>query len=318
MIAPIGDDVRVRLRRLQAAGGLALPFPAGGRTAQRHVQLYELARRESVSVARLAEGHADALAVLAEADRSPVPGSLYGVWASESSAGALSLTADGRLDGVKPFCSGLGIVDRALVTVNGLDGVDLLDLDVHAGEAVRHDLSAWQTEALAATATGTMHVHGRRVDLAEARIGDGRADWYLRRTGFWHGACGPASCWAGAAAALVDTAEGLCDADPHRRAHLGALRSAAWSMRALLDVAGRQIDDAPDDRAAAQGRALAVRHQIERRSTEVLDRFGRAFGPRPLAGDPAVAQRVQDLGLYLRQCHNERDDDEAGGLPAWT
>ena len=34
----------------------------------------------------------------------------------------------------------------------------------------------------------------------------GTPGWYVERNGFWHGAVGPAACWAGRAAGLVDAA----------------------------------------------------------------------------------------------------------------
>jgi hypothetical protein len=55
-----------------------------------------------------------------------------------------------------------------------------------------------------------------------------------------------------------------------------------------------------------------VRHLIERSCSEVLDRFGRATGPQLLAFDAAIAQRHCELGLYIRQCHAERDLEQVG------
>jgi alkylation response protein AidB-like acyl-CoA dehydrogenase len=231
------------------------------------------------------------------------------VWAS---AGDLQVGDAGTtVHGTKPFCSGLGIVDRALVTARQDDSVVLVDLDARAGATVRHDRSTWRTSALAATRTGTVVVDHHPVAACDVV---GAPGWYLARPGFWHGACGPAACWAGGAAGLVDAAEVLVDDDPHRRAHLGGLRAAIWTMQAVLDRAGDQIDDRPHDVAAAHFRALAVRHAVERLCTEVLDRFGRAFGPRPLVGDEAVIRRTADLELYLRQDHAERDLHQLGGL----
>ncbi|MBB5337868.1 hypothetical protein HDF13_000201 [Edaphobacter lichenicola] len=59
-----------------------LPLPGGGRTAERHQLLAETAR-EDLSLAKLAEAHWDAAAILAEAGRSAEPNMLYAVWASE-------------------------------------------------------------------------------------------------------------------------------------------------------------------------------------------------------------------------------------------
>ena len=67
-----GADVGSALHRLVASGGLDLPAPGSGGTARRHRALFDLARRETVSVARCAEAHVDALAILAEAGRPPV------------------------------------------------------------------------------------------------------------------------------------------------------------------------------------------------------------------------------------------------------
>ena len=232
------------------------------------------------------------------------------MWAS---AGDLRVSGDGiTVDGVKPFCSGVGVVDRALVTAQRGDHVVLLDLDVRPGATLRFDVSGWSTDALAAARTGSVTFSRHPFGPCD---GVGPPGWYLSRPGFWHGACGPAACWAGGAAGLVDAAEELVDDDPHRRAHLGALRAAVWTMSAVLDHAGHEIDAHPDDAGAARYRALAVRHTIERSCTEVLDRFGRAFGPRPLASDAAVTQRFADVHLYLRQDHAERDLQVLGELP---
>ncbi|MGF1597001.1 MAG: hypothetical protein ACFCVK_08705 [Acidimicrobiales bacterium] len=310
--APENGDVRSVLAHLVRSGGLDLAPPGRGDTPHRHRALFDVARRWPVAVARCAEAHTDALAILAEAGRRPVgPGTLYGVWAS---GGDLSFDpASATVSGTKPFCSGLGIVDRALVTTDGGTGPLLLDLDVGPDRpGLRLDRSGWRTSTLAAARTGT-------VVFDRHPTGDGRPiggpGWYLDRPGFWHGACGPAACWAGAAAGLVDVAEELIDDDPHRRAHLGALRAATWAAGAVLDAAGREIDRWPDDGEAARYRALAARHVIERHCADILDRFGRALGPRPFVGMPETDQRFADTHLYLRQDHAERDLHRLADLP---
>jgi len=78
-------------------------------------------------------------------------------------------------------------------------------------------------------------------------------------------------------------------------------------LRAMLGAAGQEIDADPDNHWQARTRALALRHQVERTASDILDRFGRAFGPRPFAHDADVNQRWLDVHLYLRQDHGERD-----------
>jgi hypothetical protein len=94
--------------RLIAIVSQELPLPGGGRTSERLRLLAETAR-EDLSLAKLAEAHWDAVAILAEAGRTPHPGMLYAVWASELPGQALRLerTLDGyHLSGSKPFWTG--------------------------------------------------------------------------------------------------------------------------------------------------------------------------------------------------------------------
>jgi hypothetical protein len=85
-------------------------------------------------------------------------------------------------------------------------------------------------------------------------------------------------------------------------------------MQAVLRSAGAEIDAAWEDVEAAQIRALAVRHVIEQACTDVLRRLARAYGPHPLAMDEAIGRRYQELDLYVRQSHAERDLEALGRL----
>ena len=298
--------LRARLESLLRAGELELPTPGAGRTPERHRALYEIARK-SLALARLAEGHVDATAILAEAGRTPMSGALYGVWASEAAQAPLRLErdADGwELSGAKHFCSGATLLDAALVTAHRGGELLLIEVDLR-GEEISATCEAWASAALAATATGTVAFSSAPV--AERMI-VGAPGWYLSRPGFWHGALGPASSWAGGAAGLADRAAKSRRRDPHSRAQLGALAANRWGLEAILERAGREIDADPlDETASAQARALSARHLVERLCTDSLDRFGRATGPHLLALDDEVAHEYAALTLYIRQCHAERD-----------
>ncbi|MBA3606580.1 MAG: hypothetical protein H0W46_11550, partial [Acidimicrobiia bacterium] len=292
-----------------------LPVPGAGATAARHRRLYDIARAD-VAVARLAEAHADALAILGEAGRAGRPGCAYGVWAADDPSTTLELRAAGggwRLDGAKTFCTGAGIVSRALVTVRTSRGVMLADVDLQ-GSSVEFDTSAWIAAAFSETRTARATFRNHLLDPDDLV---GAPGWYLDRVGFWHGACGPAACWAGGAAGLVDwmleTNRGRA-AEPHRDAHVGALAALRWRMAGVLDVAGREIDGEHEERKGAHERALMLRHDVERAATEVIERIGRAMGPRPLAFDAPVARRIAEVQLYVRQSHAERDLAELGRL----
>ena len=304
--------LQVRLREVVAE---RLPLPGAGHTAERHRRLYAVGR-EDLSLAKLAEAHWDAVAILAEAGREPAAGALYAVWASEVPGQALNLEPAGdgyTVSGIKPFCSGHGLVDRALLTAG--EALVEIDLRDNAGRVVS-DTSIWQVPAFAQTHTGSLRFHAAAL-APNARVGE--PGWYLSRPGFWHGACGPAACWAGGIAGLLDFALASKRADPHTLAHLGALHANSWAMLALLERAGDEIDRMPEDRSAATRdaairRALTLRHLIETLATDSLRRFARAYGPQPLSMNAAVSRRYQEADIFLRQSHAERDLEALGRL----
>jgi alkylation response protein AidB-like acyl-CoA dehydrogenase len=284
-----------------------LPLPGGGETAARHRRLFEIGC-EDLSIARLAEAHWDAVAILAEAGRDAERGALYGVWAAEASDKVVRM--DGQsLTGRKPFCSGAGIVDRALITVKEPDAL-LVDLDLRGGR-VTFDDSAWKTTAFGETKTSSAIFESVVVEPSEII---GEAGYYLQRPGFWHGACGPAACWAGGAAGLLHWALNQKRRDPHTMAHLGAMQATVWSLQAALRTAGDEIDAAWNDLEAAQMRALGLRHVVEQGCTDSLRRLARAYGPYPLAMDEEIGRRYQEVDLYVRQSHAERDLETLGNL----
>jgi hypothetical protein len=296
-----------QLAALRISGELMIPFPGQGATGVRHDMLSGWGRTD-LSLARIAEAHTDALAILAEAGSLASRDALYGVWASDGPAGRLTAERSNnggwRLDGVKQFCSGATFLDAALVTAHDGAGVLLFDVSLR-DPGIRAQPSQWKSAGLADTATVAVEFSGVEVEDSK-RLG--ATNWYLQRPGFWHGAVGPAACWAGGALFLVDAATALRRKDPHSRAQLGALQALGWGLHAILEQSGREIDADPQDCAgAARIRALKVRHLIERACTEVLDRFGRATGPQLLAHDERVARQYAALALYIRQCHAERD-----------
>jgi hypothetical protein len=294
-----------RLREMLSGGELNLPLPGCGQTALRHRMLAEFGRAD-LGLARLAEAHTDAVAILAEAGREPHPG-LYGVWAAETHGCPMEFNG-AKLTGTKMFCTGAGFLDRALVTVEGR----LLDVGLRSSpDTVKVDTTSWKTWAFAETETATVAFSGTPV-ADEDVIGE--FNWYLDRVGFWQGACGPAACWAGGAIGLVDYALRQSRNDSHTLAHLGAMDADVWGLWAYLERAGNEIDREPNDKSASRLRALRMRHLVEQASADILARLGRAYGPRALAFDAMVSRRYQELELYIRQCNAERDLEMLGNF----
>jgi alkylation response protein AidB-like acyl-CoA dehydrogenase len=299
------------ISRLRCLVTEELPFPGAGATPLRHQRLMEIGR-EDLTLARLAEAHWDAVAILVEAGRRPQPDKLYGVWASEKPGEALELksSASGMtVSGSKMFCSGAGLVDRALVTV-GVPMNLLVEIDLRRNAPnTRFDGTGWKTRAFGETHTSSAIFEDAIISEADVI---GNPGWYTDRSGFWHGACGPAACWAGGAIGLVDFAMRQKRADAHTLAHLGAMYASQWGLKSHLDRAGQEIDADPTNVHQAEIRALSLRHLIEQLCTDILRRIPRAFGPFPLAMDEAISLRYQELDLYLRQSHAERDLDRLG------
>jgi hypothetical protein len=325
---PIGDWPAARTAAAFAAavesGRLNLPLPGGGRTRERWAALADLAE-EDLSLARLAEGHADALAILAELGAaelgaaelgaaSPPAVSRWGVWAAQPPGPGLAASqADARggwrLDGMKRYCSGARSCTDALVTATAPDGNRLFAVSTR-------DLSpvpgSWPATGMAGSDTLDVRFSGI---AAEPVGGPGR---YIDRPGFAHGGAGVAACWYGGARGVGRTlldAAGRRDVGPHALAHLGAVDIALRTAKLALDTAAGEIDADPDDRGGGgRLRALRVRALVEATATEVMLRVGRALGAGPLGHDEAHSRRVADLTVYLRQHHGERDLAEIGAL----
>lgn len=299
---------------LVATGAADLPLPGGGATWQRFATLADLARRDVV-LGRLAEAHADALAILAELG-PPVPGlpgapgqdDVWGVWAAEPPDPVLRAERHGdgwRLRGVKAWCSGASSCTRALVTARAGDHArPLLAVDLtHPG--VRPVPGTWAAVGMAGSDSGEVSFD----DVPATQVGP--VDGYLERPGFWHGAVGVAAAWWGGACGVADALAGQVSAgraDPYRSAHLGRVAAALAGARWALAGAAAEIDADPLDAAGgAVRRATTARAVVEDAATVVLHEVGRALGAGPLCADAAHAARVADLTVYLRQSHAERD-----------
>ena len=242
-----GAAVAAAFAQAVESGRLDLPLPGGGSTRQRWAVLAQLAEEE-LSLARLAEGHTDALAILAElgAPISQPDASRWGVWAAQPPGPGLAArkTACGwRLDGTKPYCSGARSVTDALVTASG-PGRQPAVRGQRATTFPRSPAPGPRPGWLPATrSTSTSPTRGPNQS--------GRPGSYTSRPGFAHGGAGVAACWYGGARGVGHTllaAAAERDLGPHALAHLGAVDIALHTARAALDDAAAEIDADPADR----------------------------------------------------------------------
>ncbi len=256
--------------------------------------------RVDLCLARLVEGHADALRILDQAGESPRPG-VYAVWASRSVGTGVRAAQAGpgwRLDGELRFASGIDVVDRALLP-GWIDAETHLLFDVPVA-GVDADRSTWRTSAMDASRSFTVqvHQHGDSSDVV------GPPNFYLDRPGFLVGGLGVAAVWAGGAQSLLDqVTHGLRRFAPsaHQLRRLGLVEQAVWSARTAVEVTARRLPDL-DATGVARETTLArtvVVTACEQAGLEVE----RIVGPGGLSGDARLARTLADLALFVRQHH---------------
>lgn len=310
---PVADPV-AGLRRLVDGELDRLPLPGHGATLARWRALAAVAACD-LTVAKLYEGHTDALAIMAELDMpAPSAGSLWGVWCAEDPAAMLTLhEADRVVQGRKAWCSGARGLTHALVSCRDADGAPrLAAVELHQ-PGVRITDEGWHAVGMAATGSVIVEFDG-----AHARaLGGPRA--YLDRPGFWHGGAGIAACWYGAATALAqrlrEALQGRAPAsEAVRLAQLGAVDTALSTAGALLRETAARIDAEP--KADMMIPVLRVRLAVEAAAHEVLALTGRALGAAPLCREPTFARLAADLPVFLRQSHAERDQAAVGAAAA--
>lgn len=278
-------------------------------------QLLAALGRTDLVVARLVEGHLDALAILQEADREPYPQALYGVWASASGGTGLTLATgadEQTLDGTMRFCSGAGTVDRVLATATDADrGLQLVDVAVDPHHA-RADRSSWPALGMDASDSFDLAVDGlpvRRDDLV------GPPGFYLDRPGLPLGGIGVAAVWLGGAQGLLDATLATLvryGADDHQLAHVGAvtvaIEAAAATLVTSADLLGpRPMASRTADMAALSRMALTCRSAVEAAVGVAVQRLPRVAGAVAISRDADFAHRLADLEVYVRQHHGERD-----------
>jgi len=301
------------LARLLAAGLDTLPLPGHGQTLLRWQALARVAAFD-LSLAKLYEGHIDALAILHELKAEPFPDTrcAWGVWAAEPPGARVTLheRPDGtlRLSGLKCWCSGAASGSHALLTAwpegdRAGHGPQLVAVALRQ-PGVSVSAQAWQAVGMAGSASLDVSFDA----VLAVRVG--QPGDYLSRPGFWHGGAGIAACWYGGAQAVAralytQLSSPNASRDALRLAALGKVDVALQATAALLRQAAASIDAQPQVQARAL--ALRVRQSAEACARQVLDEVGRTLGAGPFCRDAHFARLAADLPVFIRQSHAERD-----------
>jgi len=294
------------IQALQADHLDLLPLPGQGNTLRRWQTLARVAGCD-LALAKLYEGHTDALAILAECGAAHhAADGIWGVWAAEPPDARAQITArEGdqvRLQGRKAWCSGALQIDRALITAwDETDQPQLVAIELsHPSQGL--SIEDWQAVGMATTASVEVTFNDTPGTLI------GTPGQYLARPGFWHGGAGIAACWYGAAEALADYLREQCRKprpDPHADAHLGAVDAALYGARAALRECAAWIDRQPGVDASFEVRR--TRAQVEQAVECVISHVGRALGATPFCRSSHFARLSADLPVFIRQSHAERD-----------
>jgi hypothetical protein len=309
------------LAQLVEAGADALPLPGAGATLARWRALAAVGAHD-LALAKLFEGHTDALAILHELGQQALGTnrSIWGVWAAEAPEGRTTFDDAGAgrvvLRGAKCWCSGAVSATHALLTAWDAQGAGPQLVAIEIGQpGVAVDAQAWQAVGMADSASLDVRFDSVR-GIKVGRPGD-----YLSRPGFWQGGAGIAACWYGAAARLAEQARDAAARGPApppalRAASLGRIDVALSAAAAMLREAAAWIDRHPHD--DARGATLRVRLAVEASATAVLNETGRMLGATPYCRDARFARRAADLPVFMRQSHGDRDLASLGESVAVT
>jgi len=344
------EDAAEQVAALVRARAAEHPLAPGTSVLETWTTLAGLGR-EDLTLGRLVEGHIDAVRILHEAGRTPIPGAVYGVWASASGGTGLTATAIGpanspsegafgaaqsnqattggtggwSVDGVMRFCSGAWFIDRALVVISAEEGKLLADVDVRAAQAPGGPLTrrdeTWPAVGMDVTRSVDIEVRGLTLGPADVVAEPG---FYLDRPGFTVGGVGVAAVWLGGAAGVLDSLVRALDgqASAHQQAHLGVMAATVAAADALLaEIADRLDESAQEEpnrfsqnpsQLLSSSDAGAARSAVELAVEVVLRRAPRVSGATGLCRNAAFAHRLADLEVYVRQHHAETDYEHLG------
>jgi len=318
-------DLNEDVKALAAAGLIAAPLPpaAGGRGlgtsptgALAAATVLRDLGRANLSVARLFEGHVNAVKLVAlyggPAARERVfaavrSGRMLGVWGADGRTPVTLRPHDDGfvLEGEKRFASGLDLVDQAVVTAKTGGGVLLVLMP--ARDPRRSDPRQWTASGMRATRSGIYDLSGLIVP-ADSVLGE--EDAFLREPHFEGGVWRYAAAQLGGAEALHDA---MLDhllarsraGDPHQEVRIAGAATACETGRLWVESVAQRVEAGPAgsdaEREGAAAYALLAREAVEAACLTVMTAAERAMGMAAYAeGTPAERIR-RDLGLYLRQ-----------------
>ncbi|MDO9639904.1 MAG: acyl-CoA dehydrogenase family protein [Pseudotabrizicola sp.] len=280
--------------------------------------------RASLSVGRIVEGHVNALRLIQlygtsvqrqqamVAARGPAKDhgpTVFGVWGADGKPPVRVAdmdTATATLSGAKQFCSGIGLVSRAVIPVTTCDGVQLFLADVD--EAARGDVSGWTVSGMRATASGRYDLTG----VGAQTLGD--PDDYLREPHFEGGIWRYCAVQCGGLEALAEQAcqhiiaRGQSE-DPHQRARFARLVAHAHTARLWVDASCKRVEQGWQATGVPQ--VLLAREAVEQACQAGIALTERIMGTAAFNAESDADRIRRDLGFFLRQANLDSKLDKA-------
>ena len=320
----IGDtgDIERDLATIRSLGWLqaCLPSDAAGEGwasepgGHRHLlsALRQLGR-EDLAIARLFEGHANAVKLIAlyaqdatklQAFASVRNGTFLGVWGADRPDGPLEAQRAERggfvLNGAKRFCSGLGMVDQAVVTAS-FEGEQRLFL-VPSDDPARQDASTWDMAGMQSTRSGDYLFDDLTISSGAliGEPGDYRQEPYFEG-GIWR------YCAAHLGAGeriydlmLGDLASRGRTGDPHQKDRIAQAAMEIETARLWIARAADAVEaEGADPRTAAL--SLLARDVTEASLKSVMNLAQSSLGMAAHARTHPIRAIERDLSLYLCQ-----------------
>lgn len=294
-----------------AQGGIGLGIGDGNRTTRLAFEVLRQLGRANLAVARLVEGHLNAVKLVAlyatpdlqrKVFAQVAHGALLGVWGADAEE-KLTFIRDGqtlRLSGVKQFASGLGLVSQAVVTLG--EGEEQFLALVDVSDRARQDADAWIAAGMRATVSGRFDFTGMAI---ESRRLIGSAGDYRREPHFEGGVWRYCAAHVGGAEALIEiwratlAAQGALE-QPLQLARLGRAIALAQAAAATVEKAAIAVEAAIDvERAVAT--VLLARQFVEEACVEIMALAEKSLGTQAHARGSHIERLRRDLSLFLRQ-----------------
>jgi hypothetical protein len=266
----------------------------------------------NLSVARLLEGHVNALRIIDErgnddqrrAVRDLVDtGGMLGVWGADGDPPVRFDPKSRMLNGRKIYASGLGTVTHALVTVNVNDKTQLCLIDV--SETQRHDSTVWAMSGMRATQSGSFDFSDMPADAA---LWIGPPDSYMTEPTFVGGVWRIAALQLGATLGLLDATAGHLKRLDRMKSDAQLIRLTPIVMRALAaeQLVTRAAIFAESAAARAQPERAVALSATARLLTEELGLHAitaceQSLGLVHFGKGSESGRMARDLAVYMRQ-----------------